>query len=100
MQKKQPAIYIVTNKPYGSLYIGVTSDLVKRIFEHKNGLLPKSFTGKYKLKTLVYYQLFETMEEAIRQEKRLKNWHREWKDNLIKEHNPNWFDLSEDILKH
>ena len=88
----QPAIYIITNKRYGTLYIGVTSNLVKRVYEHKNKLVD-GFSKKYNLSKLVYYELFENMESAIIREKRLKKWNREWKLELIDNFNPNWEDL-------
>jgi putative endonuclease len=88
----QPAIYIITNKKYGTLYIGVTSNLVKRVYEHKNKLVD-GFSKKYNLSKLVYYELFENMESAIIREKRLKKWNREWKLELIDNFNPNWEDL-------
>jgi len=88
----QPAIYIITNKKYGTLYIGVTSNLVKRVYEHKNKLVD-GFSKKYNLSKLVYYELFENMESAIIREKRLKKWNREWKLKLIDNFNPNWEDL-------
>jgi len=88
----QPAIYIITNKKYGTLYIGVTSSLVKRVYEHKNKLVD-GFSKKYNLSKLVYYELFENMESAIIREKRLKKWNREWKLELIDNFNPNWEDL-------
>ena len=72
----QPAIYIITNKKYGTLYIGVTSNLVKRVYEHKDKLVD-GFSKKYNLSKLVYYELFENMESAIIREKRLKRWNRE-----------------------
>jgi putative endonuclease len=89
---KQGFVYIVTNRPDGTLYIGVTSDLIKRIYEHKNKLVD-GFTSKYNLKILVYYEVLDTMEEAIKREKQLKNWQRSWKIELIKKQNPNWDDL-------
>jgi len=88
----QPAIYIITNKKYGTLYIGVTSNLVKRVYEHKNKLVD-GFIKKYNLSKLVYYELFENMKSAIIREKRLKKWNREWKLELINNFNPNWEDL-------
>ncbi|WP_372447560.1 GIY-YIG nuclease family protein [Vibrio metschnikovii] len=89
---KLPCIYILASKPYGSLYIGVTSNLPKRIWEHKNHIV-KGFTEKYQITNLVYYQQFETMQGAIYREKQLKKWNRQWKIRLICEQNPNWIDL-------
>ena len=92
----QPTVYIVTNKPYGTPYIGVTSNLVQRIHQHREGIVP-GFTRKYHLKRLVYFQQFGTMELAIAREKQLKNWHRPWKINLIEAANPQWRDMAEDL---
>lgn len=93
-----PCVYIMSNKSL-VLYIGVTSNLVKRVYEHKNDSAD-GFTRKYKLYMLIYYEVFESMTEAISREKQLKNWHREWKLNLVKTKNPDLKDLySEIILK-
>ena len=94
---KQPTMYILTNKPNGTLYIGVTSDLVKRIWQHKNNLV-KGFTEKYALHSLVYYEAHEEMYEAISREKQLKKWNRKWKLSLINKFNPYWLDLYADIM--
>ena len=94
---KKPAIYIITNKPNGTLYIGVTSNLVKRIYEHKNKFVD-GFSRKYNLDKLVFYEVIDEMEVAIKREKQLKNWHREWKIELIQKMNPEWNDLYESIL--
>jgi len=91
-----PSVYIITNKPLGTLYIGVTSNLSQRIEQHKNGLVA-GFSHKYNLKDLVYYELLDTMYSAIEREKQLKNWRREWKINLINKFNPQWLDLSYDL---
>ncbi|HLB61052.1 MAG TPA: GIY-YIG nuclease family protein [Patescibacteria group bacterium] len=79
------------------LYIGVTSNLVKRVFEHKNKLTD-SFTAKYNVHKLLYYEICDTAEDAINREKQLKNWHRAWKINLIKSRNPQFKDLYQEIL--
>ena len=89
---KQPAVYILASKKNGTLYIGVTSDLVKRIWEHKNNLV-EGFTSRYGVHDLVWYELHETMECAIEREKRLKEWKRVWKLELIETSNPDWHDL-------
>ena len=89
-------VYMLTNKPRGTLYIGVTNNLARRVYEHKNELFP-GFTKKYGLKMLVYVQQYEDIEAAISLEKRLKGWHRQWKINLIEQQNPGWFDLSEKL---
>ncbi|GAA0473250.1 GIY-YIG nuclease family protein [Parasphingorhabdus litoris] len=92
----QPTVYIVTNKARGLPYIGVTSNLIQRIHQHRTGIVP-GFTRKYRLKRLVHFEQFGTMELAIAREKQLKNWHRPWKINLIEAGNPDWRDLAEDI---
>ncbi|MEM7243427.1 MAG: GIY-YIG nuclease family protein [Pseudomonadota bacterium] len=84
--------YIVTNKRHGTLYIGVTNNIERRAWEHKLGLGSK-FTRKYKLRRLVWFEEFPTVFAAIETEKRLKNWHRQWKINLIERSNPEWHDL-------
>jgi putative endonuclease len=94
---KQPAVYILASKPYGTLYIGVTSDLSARIEAHRNDCVD-GFTKEYGVHTLVYYELHEEMYEAIQREKRLKKWNREWKIRLIEEMNPEWKDLAEQIF--
>ena len=91
---KQSYIYIITNRYNSTLYIGVTSNLIKRIWEHKNKVV-EGFTKKYNVDRLVYYELTEDVESALNREKQLKRWHRQWKINLIKEMNPEFKDLSE-----
>ena len=92
---KTYAVYILTNYNETSLYIGVTSNLQKRVWEHKNKVV-EGFTKKYNVDRLVYYELTEDVESAINREKQLKRWHRQWKINLIKEMNPDFRDLSLD----
>jgi putative endonuclease len=94
---KQPAVYILASRRNGTLYIGVTSDLIRRIWEHKNDLV-EGFTRKYEVHTVVYYELHGDMETAISREKQLKKWNRVWKLRLIEEMNPNWTDLFESLL--
>ena len=94
---KQPAVYILASKRNGTLYIGVTSNLVKRIWEHKNNFV-EGFTEKYGVHQLVWYELHATMESAIGREKRLKDWKRSWKLKLIEDINPEWRDLYETII--
>lgn len=94
---KQAYIYILTNKSNEVLYIGVTSNLLKRIYEHKNKLV-EGFSYKYNLNKLVYYEIYDDIVTAIEREKQLKRWHREWKMNLIKEQNPEFKDLYDNIL--
>ena len=90
---KQPVVYILASKPYGTLYIGVTSNLAHRIEAHQNGSV-EGFTKKYGVSTLVYFEAHADMYEAIQREKRLKKWNRAWKIRLIEEMNPEWKDLS------
>ena len=94
---KNPAVYIMTNKRNGALYTGVTSNLIQRIFQHKNGIT-KGFTHRYNCKHLVYYELFADMERAILREKQIKAGSRKQKLKLIESINPEWFDLYESIL--
>jgi len=94
---KQPAIYIMANKRNGTLYTGVTSNLARRITEHREGLL-ESFTKKYGCKMLVYYEFYEIMEAAILREKQLQSGSRKRKLDLIDNLNPNWDDLFEFII--
>jgi putative endonuclease len=98
MKEKQFYVYILTNKPYGVFYIGVTSNLIKRVYEHKNEVVD-GFSKQYKLKTLVYYEIFQDAENAIKREKRLKRWSREWKIEAINNFNRDWKDLYEDICQ-
>jgi putative endonuclease len=94
---KQPAVYILANKRNGTLYVGVTSYLVKRIWEHKNNIV-EGFTKDYNVHQLVWYELHESMESAIIREKRLKDWKRAWKLELIEGKNPDWLDLYDTIV--
>ena len=90
-------VYILTNYDETTFYIGVTSNLKKRIFEHKNKVV-EGFTKKYNLDRLVYYEQTDSVETALNREKQLKRWHRQWKINLIKEFNPTFDDLYESII--
>jgi len=92
-----PAIYILASQPNGTLYIGVTGDLIRRIHEHRNDLTD-GFSKKYKTHSLVYFEQHETMDSAITREKQLKKWNRKWKLELIEENNPGWQDLYETLL--
>lgn len=89
---------MLASKRNGTLYTGSTSDLIRRIWEHKNKVVP-SFTSKYNIHLLVYYEIHDTYVEAARREKRFKNWPRQWKINLIEQSNPEWSDLYEEICR-
>ncbi len=90
--------YILASKRNGTLYCGVTNDLVRRVSEHKSGAV-KGFTAQYNVKLLVYYEFTEDIRDAIHREKCAKEWKRAWKIELIQKMNPEWKDLYEDILK-
>ena len=90
-------VYIMTNKKNGTLYVGVTSNLIRRVYEHKNKLI-EGFTSKYDLTKLVYYEVWSGQQEAIQREKSLKHYGRQWKLNLINEFNPTWEDLYDSLL--
>lgn len=94
---KNFCVYILSSQRNGRLYLGVTSNLIKRIWEHKEGLAA-GFTKKYNVKNLVYYEQHENADSAIHREKRLKEWKRQWKLELIEKSNPNWNELDGDIL--
>lgn len=94
---KQPAVYILASRRNGSLYVGVTSNLGKRIWEHRNNMT-EGFTKRYEIHRLVWYEIHETMESAILREKRMKDWKRAWKLDLIEKFNPEWRDLYETIV--
>ena len=94
---KQPCVYILASKRNGTLYVGVTSDLVKRGWEHRTSVA-EGFTKRYGVHTLVYFELHEDMLSAISREKQLKKWNRAWKLRLIEERNPTWRDLWREIL--
>ena len=94
---KQPCVYILASGWNGTLYVGVTSALIKRIWEHKNDVVD-GFTRKYRVHNLVWYEQHETMEPAILREKAIKEWQRAWKIKLIEQSNPNWRDLYPDLL--
>ncbi len=89
---KQPAVYILASKRNGTLYIGVTSDLVKRVWEHRNNMV-EGFAKRYGVHQLVWYEMHGGMESAIEREKQLKEWKRKWKLELIESTNPSWQDL-------
>ena len=95
--ERMPCVYILASKPNGTLYVGVTSNLVKRMWEHKTDQVD-GFTKKYMVHTLVWYEQHENMELAILREKQLKNWKRQWKIELINSLNPQWVDLYKGIV--
>jgi putative endonuclease len=93
MRERSPCVYMMlASKKNGTLYIGVTSDLMKRVWEHKNDLV-EGFTKEYGVHRLVYFEMLEDMESAIQREKQLKKWNRDWKIELIEKDNPEWTDL-------
>lgn len=98
MKKDQFFVYIMTKERNSTFYTGVTSNLPERVWKHKNGTLG-GFTEKYDVKNLVYYEVFDDPENAIKREKQLKKWHRTWKMRVIEEMNPEWKDLYDDICK-
>ncbi len=97
-REKTYFIYILASKRNGTLYIGVTNDLMRRVYEHKKKLV-KGFTSKYDVGRLIYYEEYKDITEAITREKRLKKWNRRWKLNLIEKVNPKWRDLYNEIME-
>jgi len=93
---KQYYVYLITNKPYGTLYVGVTGNLVKRIYEHRTGVV-EGFSKTHELHMLVWYEVHEDVLAAITREKQIKEWRRDWKVNLVQEMNADWQDLYEGI---
>ena len=94
---KQPAVYILASQRNGTLYIGVTSNLVQRVYQHRE-ILADGFSKQYGVKMLVWFEQHDTMESAIAREKAMKKWHRQWKIDLIEAQNPKWRDLWDDII--
>ena len=94
--KKEPCVYILASKKNGVLYVGVTSNLIQRIWQHKNKQV-SGFTQKYNAHILVYFEVHETMESAILREKQIKKWKREWKISIIEKSNSKWLDLWEQL---
>jgi len=94
---KQPCVYLLASGRNGTLYVGVTSNLVTRVWVHKQGLVD-GFTKQYGVHTLVWYEVHESMESAIQREKAIKEWKRRWKLELIEKTNPQWRDLYEELL--
>ena len=97
MTSKQPCVYMLASRRNGSLYVGVTSDLIKRVWEHKNDFV-EGFTQRYGVHTLVWYEPHESMTAAIQREKAIKEWQRKWKLELIESGSPTWRDLYEGLL--
>ena len=94
--EKQPAVYIVASDRNGTIYTGVTSQLLGRVYQHRANTTD-GFTKRYSVKRLVWFEIHETMESAIAREKQIKNWRRRWKLELIEADNPTWRDLAEDF---
>lgn len=90
-------VYLMASKRNGTLYIGVTNDLVRRVYEHKNNLI-EGFTKKYNVHQLVYFETTSEIQSALKREKQLKKWNRQWKLDLIEKQNPNWEDLYQNLL--
>lgn len=97
MQEKLYYVYILASHKNGTLYTGFASNLIQRTFTHKNDIV-KGFTQKYQVHRLVYYEVFEDRDEALKREKQLKKWHRKWKLELIEKTNPDWKDLYVNII--
>jgi putative endonuclease len=93
---RRPCVYILASQRNGTPYVGVTSDLARRIFEHKEGAI-EGFTKDYGVHNLVFYEFHETMDDALTREKRIKKWRRQWKLDLIEQNNPQWRDLCQDL---
>ena len=96
MKNKNYFVYILTNKNNKVLYIGITNNLVRRITEHREKIV-EGFTKKYNVDKLIYFEILEDVESAIKREKQLKNWHRQWKIKLIEKENKEWKDLADDL---
>ena len=96
--EKQFYVYILASKRNGTLYTGVTSDLIQRVWQHKHHMV-EGFTKKYRVKKLVYYEVHDNAESAMTREKRIKKWRRKWKLRLIEEKNPQWTDLYDEIVE-
>ena len=94
---KQPCVYVLASRRNGTLYIGVTSDVVKRVWEHKNDVV-EGFTKEYGVHSLVWYEIHNSMIAAIEREKAMKKWNRDWKVRLIESSNPDWRDLYHDLV--
>ncbi len=97
MEERQPAVYILSSCCNGTLYIGVTSDLIERVWQHKHDVVP-GFTHRYRIHRLVYFELWNSISDATEREMQLKKWRRAWKVQLIESVNPEWRDLWQEIL--
>ncbi|KTD01779.1 GIY-YIG nuclease family protein [Fluoribacter gormanii] len=97
MEEKQYYVNLLASKKYGTLYVGVTSNLAQRIYQHQKGLL-QGFTKKYNVHQLVYYEIHSDVYEAITREKQIKKWNRQWKINLIEQNNPQWLNLNKELF--
>jgi putative endonuclease len=95
-RKRQYYVYILASRPGGALYVGVTNDLVRRVWEHRNGFAD-SHTKRYRIFRLVYYEIYPSIVDAIQREKNVKHWSRAWKTRLIAQANPTWRDLYEEV---
>lgn len=93
------AVYILCNKRNGTLYVGISNDLQRRMLEHKNAVV-EGFTKQYGLTQLVYVELYQYVNDALRREKQLKRWQRQWKIDLIEQQNPQWLDLYDQFFKY
>jgi putative endonuclease len=96
MGDKRPCVYVLASRRNGTLYVGVTSDLARRVSQHRSGVV-EGFARDYGVRTLVYAEFHETMEDAILREKRIKKWRRVWKLELIEQYNPQWRDLCDEL---
>jgi len=94
---RQYYVYFLASRPGGTLYVGVTNNLIRRIFEHKNGSLP-GFTKTYGIDRLVHYEIYSSIRDALQREKNIKHWPRAWKTRLIFDSNPSWRDMYEDLV--
>ncbi len=94
---RRAAVYILANRPNGTLYTGVTSDLVRRVWEHRSDLI-EGFTKRYGVHRLIYFELHDRIDDAIKREKQIKKWNRAWKVDLIEKSNPGWCDLWPTII--
>jgi len=95
---RQYYVYILASRPGGAIYVGVTSNLIRRVYEHKNGLV-QGHTKRYGINKLVYFEVYDTAYNAIQREKNIKHWPRVWKTRLIVRENPTWRDLYEEICR-